>query len=305
MRTTTVASIIIPAYQSSGVISHCLQGLRQQSYAEFELIVVNSSPDMETARLVQQAFPKACYVQSERRLLPCAARNRGAAFARGEILVFTDPDCRPHPDWLTRLVAAHAQGHPVVGGGIDTVGRYKEQAIHMAKFGWWLPGGDARPCFDLATANSSYARRLWQEYGPFVEHRYCADSDLNWRLRQAGYPLWFEPRAVVWHHHDAGWKRALNERWQRGHDYGLARAAQRNWRFRCGLAALGFPLVPWLITGRSLRNAVQAGRLRQWMLTLPFHFMCQWAWALGELHAHMQVFSGNAPEHFIKCKGNG
>ena len=40
-----------------------------------------------------------------RRAGPAAARNAGAARARGDLLAFTDDDCRPRPDWLRRLAA--------------------------------------------------------------------------------------------------------------------------------------------------------------------------------------------------------
>src|SRR5947199_7114967 len=50
--------------------------------------------------------PRELLVETAERLNPAAARNRGAAVARGERLLFTDADCRPAPGWVAHLAAA-------------------------------------------------------------------------------------------------------------------------------------------------------------------------------------------------------
>ena len=45
---------------------------------------------------------------------PAAARNYGARLARGAILLFTDADCAPAPDWAERMLAPFAD--PTVAG---------------------------------------------------------------------------------------------------------------------------------------------------------------------------------------------
>jgi hypothetical protein len=47
-------------------------------YGHFETIIVNSSPEDRTAKLVAERFPAARFEQSPHRLLPHAARNRGS-----------------------------------------------------------------------------------------------------------------------------------------------------------------------------------------------------------------------------------
>ena len=112
-----VVSILIPAYRSDDTLAECLAALRAQQFLDREVIVVNSSPGAATRRVVERHFPETIFEQAPGRLLPHAARNRAAALARGEILVFTDPDCRARPDWLERLVAAHRAGHEFQDAG--------------------------------------------------------------------------------------------------------------------------------------------------------------------------------------------
>src|ERR1700693_1391483 len=99
-------SVIIPAFCSTGTLPQCLARLREQRFRDFEVVLVNSSPEPATADLTRRHFPEARFEQSPVRLLPHAARNAGVRLAQGEILVFTDPDCYMHPDTLEQLVAA-------------------------------------------------------------------------------------------------------------------------------------------------------------------------------------------------------
>ncbi len=117
-------SVVIPTYYSSSTLEISLEALRRQRYRDFEVIVVNSSPEEETGRIVRERYPEVVFVQSPVRLYPHAARNEGIGRARGEVLVFTDPDCEPAPDWLERLVAACDGGTRVVVGAMGLAGIY-------------------------------------------------------------------------------------------------------------------------------------------------------------------------------------
>jgi GT2 family glycosyltransferase len=137
-------SVLIPAYYSSETLADCLEALRRQDVtAEVEVIVVNSSPEAETRRIVAR-FPGVIFDQAPGRLLPHAARNRAAALAQGDLLVFTDPDCRARPGWLGHLLAAHAAGHGLVCGAIElgpTDDSWFARGVHLCTW----PGHSARP----------------------------------------------------------------------------------------------------------------------------------------------------------------
>jgi glycosyltransferase involved in cell wall biosynthesis len=284
-------SVLIPAYCSQETLPDCLNGLRRQSFTDFEIVLVNSSPEPETGDLVRGLFPEVRFEQSPVRLLPHAARNLAVRQTTGEILVFTDPDCRMHPEALARLVAAHDGGHPLVGGAIENAsGGWWELGVHLAKFAWWLPGGTPARRFDLPTAIVSYSRALWEQIGPFDEKCWCGDSMIVERvLRQRGVP-WFEPAAIVHHHHVADWRAFLRERYVRGADYGANRPRHRAWsrlRIAAQLALAG--ALPIVMTARSLRYAASSRRLRDAILTLPVILAGNIAWCCGEAVSHAQL----------------
>jgi GT2 family glycosyltransferase len=276
-------SVIIPCYRSHETIPECLASLRAQTFRDFEVVLCDSSPDPEPARRAAAEFPEARLLHSPSRLLPHAARNRGAAKASGSILVFTDPDCAADPRWLELLVAAHEQNHPVVGGSVAGLRDWRNRAIHIVKYGWWLPGGRPGSRPQLPSANMSVYRELWDRVGCFREDRWSADTELSWRLRVAGATLRFEPAAKITHLDHGPLGRFLAQHRLRGLDFGIMRAETNRWGLAHRAArALGSPLVPFLMALRTGRRAAAAGASLDWIVTLPFQLAALAAWALGE-----------------------
>ena len=99
----TRLSVIVPVHRQWDLVPDLLAALAAQTLdpAAFETILVNNDAPPRRRwpsrgiRSVDAAAPGAY-----------AARNEGAAAARGGWLVFTDADCRPEPGWLAALAAA-------------------------------------------------------------------------------------------------------------------------------------------------------------------------------------------------------
>lgn len=283
-------SVIIPAYYSHETIEACLEALRAQTFPDFETIVVNSSPDEQTSQIVTAHFPEVVFAQAPTRLLPHAARNRGAGLARGNLLVFTDPDCSARLDWLARLVEAHAD-HPVVGGSMELrTGRWLERGVHLCKFFWLLSSLAAGPRAIICTANASYSRAVWDVVGPFDEQLFTADALLSWRAAARGFHPWFEPRAIVEHRHDGTLWHYWREFFFRGQEFAGARAEFENWsRWRAAVYLVSLPGLILLVLIRAGRNAFKSGWGLHFVLTLPVQFVCKLAWSLGEARTHWKL----------------
>ncbi len=283
-------SVVLPAWNSHETVAACLESLRSQTFRQFETIVVDSSPGRETEEIIRSRFGEVRYQRSPRRLLPHAARNLGAGLARGSILAFSDPDCRMSAEWLEVLLHAHRQGHEAAGGAVANLrGGWFEEGVHLAKYGWWLPGGKPGPRLDLPSANVSYSRSLFDRIGPFPEE-WSGDTLLSQRARAAGVVLWFDPLALVFHDHLTDWPKFLRERYARGRDYGLVRPVVERWsRPRTALRALGAPaVVPWM-TARAVRYAAEAGHLTQLICHLPVVGLGLTARAAGEGRGHWSI----------------
>lgn len=94
-------SVIIPTYNEARDIEKCLISLQQQTYPEFEIIVIDDGSTDETTKIVNK-FPVELLVQSH--MGPAIARNFGASRATGKILVFVDADMTFEKDFIKNLI---------------------------------------------------------------------------------------------------------------------------------------------------------------------------------------------------------
>ncbi len=280
-------SVVIPAWHSDGVIEGCLDALAAQDFQDFEAIVVNSSPADRTSDVMTTGYPAVTLVESRERLLPHAARNVGAGRARGELIVFTDPDCRARPDWLSRLVEAHREGRDAIVGAMDVASPSRaEDGAHLCKFPGLLPGLPAGRRWIAPTANAAYARRLWEQAGPFDGDLFCGDALLSWRAGALGSRPWFAPAARVAHHHGCGARGLWRERFPRGAEFGRARARFEQWsRPRLALQAAALPAAFLLCLVRAGRLARSAGWGARFAASLPLQAVGHAGWCAGESRA--------------------
>lgn len=284
-------SVIIPAYYSAETMATCLNALRDQIFQDFETIVVNSSPEERTRQIVTMCFPEVTFKQSPRRLLPHAARNRGVNLARGELLVFTDPDCRAMPDWLDRLVTAHEAGHAVVSGSMELDSNsWFERGIHLCKFFWALSGLPPGPCWIVPTANASYTREVWEVIGPFDGEYFHGDALLSWQAAANGYQPWFEPQATVAHRHGGNVASFWRERIERGQEFAQARTVFEQWSWwRVAVYLVLLPVLPLFVLLRAGGDALKSAWGWRFVVTLPLQFIGHLAWSLGEARTYWKL----------------
>src|SRR5580704_571191 len=279
-------SVILSAWNSQDTVVACLESLRAQTFRDFEVILVDSSPTEETVNLVRKRFPEVRIERSRERLWPHAARNLGATRARGKTLVFSDPDCIMSPLWLERLISA-GDGHPLAGGSVASLHKdWFSAGVHLCKYGWWLPGGIAGVRPELPSANVSYASELFGRIGPFPE-QWCGDTLLSQRAAAAGAEPWFEPEAQVLHDQRTTWRQFLEERSQRGHDHGTVRPGYEGWsRARSFAYVLAAPAIVAVMVIRAAKYAAASGHRMALARCLPVVALGYAAWAWGEAKAH-------------------
>ncbi len=203
---TPKISVIIPAYNAADTISACVQALKNQTIPSerYEIIVVDDGSTDDTA---QQAAHTGARVIRQKNAGAAAARNRGAQMAWGEILLFTDSDCIPAPDWVMQMVAPFAD--PLVAGA---KGIYKtEQSGFTPRF----VQQEYQDKYDgmahlsqidfVDTYSAAYRRDIFLAMGGFdttFPGASVEDQEFSFRLAEAGYRLIFAPDAVVFHRHD-------------------------------------------------------------------------------------------------------
>jgi len=280
-------SVIIPAYNSHATLAACLQALDCQTVGGFQTILIDSSPDDACESIVRSAFPGIEYEHVAGRMLPHEARNYGAQRAGGSLLVFTDPDIYPHPDWLENMLALYDQQGGVVIGSVECHGAaWLDTGVHLAKFDLFLPGGPIRQLDVAPTLSMLCPRAVFDDLGGFAGEHMIGDTLFSWELAERGVPITFAPEAIVAHHHTMGWGRLLHERYSRGREFSRLRAQRFCWsRVRVARQLL-VTLLPlrWLnLMRRTMAASLVAGMAGRMALTLPLVMSGHAAWLLGEL----------------------
>jgi glycosyltransferase involved in cell wall biosynthesis len=105
-------SVVITAYNSSEYIVRSVKSAIQQSYKNFEIIVVDDGSTDDTSDKVRKMFPQV-YLISQANGGPSAARNSGIKKSKGDLIAFLDADDYWHPKKLEQQVES-ARKHPEV-----------------------------------------------------------------------------------------------------------------------------------------------------------------------------------------------
>lgn len=107
-------SVVIPAYNAERTILETIKSVQQQTFSDFEIIIINDGSTDSTLELIQSIKDERLKVFSyENGGLPMA-RNRGISLAKGEFIAFIDADDLWTPDKLELQLAALKQ-HPEAG----------------------------------------------------------------------------------------------------------------------------------------------------------------------------------------------
>jgi O-antigen biosynthesis protein len=197
-------SVVVACHNGERTLRPCLDSLKRLNYPDYEVILVDDGSTDGTAQVAEK-FPGIRYFRHQRNLGLSAARNTGITAAAGEIIAFTDADCRADEDWLYYLVADLVRSEFVGMGGPNLL---PPEDSPVAAVVMVSPGGPAhvmltdRRAEHIPGCNMVFFKSALERIGGFdpIFTKAGDDVDLCWRLQQAGGELGFSPAAFVWHY---------------------------------------------------------------------------------------------------------
>jgi len=237
-----IVSVVIPVYNGETDLPDLIECLRSQTYPPHRveyLLVDNKSRD-RTSTILQTAASNPPSVPpllrggskkgsnnqitirnlSENKIQSSyAARNQGIRASTGEIIAFTDADCRPESQWLQNLVKPFADLEIGIScGEILALPGNTLLEKHAARDNTLSQKHTlAHPfCPYGQTANLAVRRQILARVGLFRPYLTSGgDADLCWRiLRETSYKIYFAENAIARHRHRSTMKQ-LQSQWYR------------------------------------------------------------------------------------------
>lgn len=220
-------SVIIPIYNGEADIPGLIASLFAQTYPQQKveyLLVDNRSSDRTPELLlgaITDNYPQINlrYLQEDKIQSAYAARNTGLRVSTGEIVAFTDADCRPDANWLVELVKPFTEENiGIVAGEITALPGETWLEKYAANVGMmsqkWLVEHDFLPYGQ--TANLAIRKIVFSQIGLFRPYLTSGgDADICWRIQQqSDWQLKFAPKALVFHRH-RGNLVDFQKQWQR------------------------------------------------------------------------------------------
>ncbi|MFT4923895.1 MAG: cellulose synthase/poly-beta-1,6-N-acetylglucosamine synthase-like glycosyltransferase, partial [Haloarculaceae archaeon] len=206
---TPLVSVVVTTLNSASDLGACLDALDGLAYPNYEVVLVDGGSTDRTVELARDhdlaADGRLQVVEPDPGEAPLsigAGRNRGVAAAAGEVVAFTDADCRPREEWLADLVPCLAV-HDVVGGRIRPAGDAPVDSYEGDHSSLDMGPRSARVDPDsntpyLPTA-SLLARRAVVESVPFPDRNIAEDVAFCWGALDDGFDVVYHAGGVVEH----------------------------------------------------------------------------------------------------------
>ena len=133
----TVISIIIPVYNGEKTIQETLQSVFQQTFKEFEIIIIDDGSQDKTLEILNSIRDPRLKIYSYQNSGQATARNRGIERAKGQYIAFLDADDLWTPDKLERqLKTLQNSPHAAVVYSwtdyIDESGKFVQPGRHIS-----------------------------------------------------------------------------------------------------------------------------------------------------------------------------
>lgn len=173
-------SVIVPVYNTDQYLERVIAALKAQDYprGEFELIFVDNGSEDSSLDILERH--SQIHVIRESQHGSYAARNKGVAEAKGDILAFTDSDCYPEAGWLRAIdqsfhnsaaqVLLGPRLPPVENKWVRLISEYENKKTEL------VCASEDPMLYFGHTNNMAVRRSTMDRFGPFVQRARGSDT---------------------------------------------------------------------------------------------------------------------------------
>ncbi|MDD5747679.1 MAG: glycosyltransferase family 2 protein [Actinomycetota bacterium] len=224
-----IVSVIVVNRNTRDYLRTCLCSLLEQDFdGELEIIVVDNNSSDGSPEMVLGDFPEASLVWGVKNEGYAKACNQGFSISRGDYLIFMNSDVVLGKESVSGIIEvfgrrkdAGAAGPSVLNPDGTTqyscrefpdiktaffhafLGLLKPENPYTKKYRKMECDHETEMEVDwVSGAFIAFKRKAFDDVGGFDEdyHMYVEDVDICWRLREAGWKVYFTPKSLITHH---------------------------------------------------------------------------------------------------------
>jgi len=234
-----LVQVVVPSYNKRSALLAALESVVASDYPNFRVLVVDDCSQDDSVAAVRRSFPDCEVLVNARNQGFAAGCNAGfqvALSGSADLVFLLNQDTLVEPDLLSTLVRSMRE-HPqagIIGPKTYSFDRMSDGRPRLIYAGSWrrmLPLRQRIPGIEQAEdrprAEPIQADYVWG-HGMLIRSAalrvtggfdtsfpmYYEDLDLCRRMREAGYEIWCEPSAVMWHDQPDGARAIHSEYWR-------------------------------------------------------------------------------------------
>jgi GT2 family glycosyltransferase len=206
-------SIIIVNWNGMEFISQCLNSLLNQTYTNFEIIIVDNDSTDGSADFIEKNFPSVKLIRNKDNVGFAEGNNIGISHSKGDLIALFNPDAVADKYWLEKLVPA-IQSSDEIGGVTGKLYYLGDRFGKDAVFCTWskvnrfsastynFHKNEPISRVDYMTGAAMIVKKQVIDKIGFLDPDYFLYFDeTDWcaRMIRAGYDLMYIPTAIAWH----------------------------------------------------------------------------------------------------------
>lgn len=211
-----LTTIIISVFNQLKYTKQCIDFLFKNTDPIFEVIIINNGSTDGTKEYLESIKDKVIFINNSQNLGYAKANNQGAEIAKGKYLVFLNNDTIVQKNWLSEMIKLVESDKYIAIVGSKLVypdGNVQSTGVVVSKGGFPyelyrkmdidLPVVNKVREFQSVIGASMLVRKdVFLEVGKFDEKfiNHFEDTDLCYRVRQAGFKVFYCPTSVVIHY---------------------------------------------------------------------------------------------------------
>ncbi len=211
-------SVTIPVYNGQRTLRHCLSSVLNQTYKNYEVIVVDNNSTDKTKEIIKEFQEKSKKIKYffEPKRGRGHARNRYVIEAKGSIIAMTDSDCIVSEDWIEKLTEPIISGEEsvVMGFEQDIIKNYWTRNIQKANWNYIKQNLYGNYLNHVDTKNFAIRASLMKKMMFDSRLNNFEDFDLYMRLKRVA-KIRFIPSIKVSHYHKTSFKKFIMNNFDR------------------------------------------------------------------------------------------